>query len=226
MIWLPGSLLTAPALLIAGAAASVHCAAMCGALSAHQTRAAAGKLPLPTALAWLHGGRVLGYGLFGVAAGIAGQTLLGHLPNPEIGRLIQSGASLVLVAIGLRLLGKRPRTPGCCQGDSGRQPGAGPLALLLRGLAWAAVPCGLLYSVLLLSALSGNGLDGGLLAAAFALGGTPLLAAIGWRSARRGGTGWNPRKAGGWLVAVGLAGFAATWWWPMASAAGWCLPRV
>ncbi|MDP3293998.1 MAG: sulfite exporter TauE/SafE family protein, partial [Nevskia sp.] len=185
MIWLPGAVLTAPAMLLAGTAASVHCAAMCGALSAHQTRAASGGLPLPAALAWLHGGRVLGYGLLGAATGTVGQALLTHLPSPEYGRLIQSGASLVLVAIGVRLLRKRPRTPSCCQGAMARKPGAGRLALLLRGLAWAAVPCGLLYSVLLLSALSGNGFDGGLLAAAFALGGTPLLAAIGWRSARR-----------------------------------------
>ena len=93
------------------------CAALCGALSAHQTRAAAGGLPLPTALAWLHGGRVLGYGLLGVGAGVVGQSLLKHLPSPEIGRLIQSGAALVLVAIGVRLLRKRPRAPTCCQGS-------------------------------------------------------------------------------------------------------------
>ena len=53
MIWLPGSLLTAPALLLAGAAASVHCVAMCGALSAHQTRAAAVGLPLGLLQFWL-----------------------------------------------------------------------------------------------------------------------------------------------------------------------------
>lgn len=223
MIWLPGSLLTAPALLIAGAAASVHCAAMCGALSAHQTRASH-RLTLPATLGWLHGGRVLGYGLLGAVAGSVGQGLLRHLPSPDLGRLIQASAALVLVAIGLRLLRRPLQAPACCQAAPPRAGGNGRITLLLRGVSWAAVPCGLLYSVLLLSALSGNGLDGSLLAAAFALGGTPLLATIGWRSARRGSGGWHPRKAGGWLIAVGLIGLTAIWLSPAVIADGWCLP--
>ncbi len=223
MIWLPGSLLTAPALLIAGAAASVHCAAMCGALSAHQTRASH-RLTLPATLGWLHGGRVLGYGLLGAVAGSVGQGLLRHLPSPDLGRLIQASAALVLVAIGLHLLRRPLQAPTCCQAAPPRAGGNGRIALLLRGISWAAVPCGLLYSVLLLSALAGNGFDGGLLAAAFALGGTPLLAAIGWRSARGGNGDWSRRRSGWWLIAVGTGGFAASWLLPAIGGAGWCAP--
>lgn len=211
MLWLPGSVLGPPGMLLAGAAASVHCSAMCGALSAHHARAA-GTVPLATAIGWVHGGRVLGYAAMGGLAGFMGQAILRHLPGAVAGLMLQAAAALALVIIGLRLLLRSAAPTGCCPSrvlTANAGLSTRPL-LLLRGALWAAVPCGLLYSVLLLSALSGNGIDGALAAGAFALGGSPLLAAIGWHAAR-GGSGTGPRRGRGWwLLAVGLTGLAAT----------------
>ena len=202
---LPVAVLSAPALLIAGTAASVHCVAMCGALSAQQSRAAGG-MPMAKALLLLHGGRVLGYAALGALAGGIGQGLLRHLPDPSLGRALQMLAAALLVAIGARLLLQKPALPACCLPTVRLRTAASPFGVLLRGLAWAAVPCGLLYSVLLLAALSGRPFDGGLLAGAFALGGTPLLAVVGWRSR----AGWPRRRAGWWLITIGLLSLAAT----------------
>lgn len=214
---LPVTVLGAPALLLAGAAASVHCVAMCGALSAQQARAA-GALPIGRALALLHGGRLLGYAALGAVAGRIGQQLLRHLPDPALGRLLQLLAAALLVAIGAALLLRPAAGAACCRPSLQAPRRGAAVALLLRGVAWAALPCGLLYSVLLLAALSGRALDGALLAGAFALGGTPLLALVGWRSRAL----WPRRRSGWWLVAIGLLSLAATVFVPSDPLRSWC----
>ncbi len=217
MIGLPIAVLSAPALLLAGTAASVHCVAMCGALSAQQSRAA-GELPMLKALALLHGGRVLGYAALGALAGGIGQGLLRHLPDPSFGRALQMLAAALLIVIGTRLLLQKPALAACCIPAVQARRTVAPLGVLLRGFAWAAVPCGLLYSVLLLAALSGSPFDGALLAGAFALGGTPLLAVVGWRSR----TAAPRRRAGWWLIAIGLLSLATTVFMPSDALRNWC----
>ncbi|MDR3415179.1 MAG: sulfite exporter TauE/SafE family protein [Nevskia sp.] len=224
-MWVPGSVLGAPALLIAGTAASAHCAAMCGALSIHHMRAAEG-IPARRALLLVHGGRMTGYALLGALAGALGQSLLRYLPGVGIGYALQILAASTLILIGLRmLLGRTSPTPACCA-RAPRRLGRWPLTaqLFARGLLWAAVPCGLLYSVLFLAALSGSTGGGGLLTAAFALGGTPLLALVGWSGARGTPTALRGPRAGWILVACGALGLCALLWFHAASAGGaWCI---
>ncbi|MBA4284464.1 MAG: hypothetical protein C0434_02895 [Xanthomonadaceae bacterium] len=218
MIGLPVAVLSAPALLLAGTAASVHCAAMCGALSAQQTRASGGLPPI-TALLLLHGGRVVGYAALGALAGGIGQGLLRHLPDPSFGQALQVLAAALLVGIGVRLLIQRPAMlPACCLPAARNPKPCSPVGVLLRGVLWAALPCALLYSVLLLAALSGTVLDGAVLAGAFALGGTPLLALVGWRSRSAG----LRQSAGWWLIAVGLLSLAATAFLSSDALRNWC----
>jgi sulfite exporter TauE/SafE len=207
---MPGSLLTAPALFLAGMGASVHCSLMCGALSVHHARASA-RLPLPYQLALTQAGRVLGYGALGALAGGAGQAVLRHLPALALGRTLQALAALGLIVVGAQLAWSRPPAPACCRAPEpqGLRRWPSGAQAFSRGLLWAAVPCGLLYSVLALAAVSGNAGSGALLSGAFALGGSPLLAAVGWSGARRTlparrlrGTGWG-------LMGLGAAGLAA-----------------
>jgi sulfite exporter TauE/SafE len=222
-MWIPAASLGAPALFLAGAASGVHCGLMCGAIGIHHARAAGG-LPAASALAWVQAGRILGYTLLGALAGALGQSVLLHLPSPRAGQYLQALAALGLAGAGLRLLLRSGAPPACCMPPAPPQRCRWPLrpGLLGRGLLWALLPCGLLYSLLLLAALSGSAGSGALLSGAFAAGGAPLLAGIGWSGRRHGAI--PPRRAGWWLIATGLAGCAASLLFP-AAIAGWCAAR-
>jgi sulfite exporter TauE/SafE len=220
-MWIPGSTLGAPALFLAGTASSLHCGLMCGALGVHHVRAA-GTLRAATALAWLHSGRILGYGLLGVLAGAVGQSILLRLPAVISGQLLQAVAALGLVVVGARMVNRRSRDRACCvpRGEGLLRRCPPRLNLLARGLLWALVPCGLLYSLLLLAALSGSPWSGGLLTTAFASGGAPLLAGIGWSGRHRE----TPpgRGAGWWLIGLGMVCLAASLLLPAGLAPYWC----
>ena len=101
--------------------------------------------------------------------------------------------------------------------DAGRGPGwarAGTGAPLLLGTVWALLPCGLLYSALLVAAMSARPLDGAMVMALFAAGTSVSMMAGPWlwlrlRSADSGQ--WGVRLAGlalasssAWAVWMGL----------------------
>lgn len=173
--------LTAPALFVAGATTSLHCALMCGAINAAQARSH-GPLPLRDALLLVHGGRVLGYALLGALAGALGARLSLWLPATETGLALQVLAALALVAAGiqqLRGLRHRAHVAGC-QPHLRRLGGVPPRArLFAQGLAWALMPCGILYTILLLAALTTSPLSGFALLAAFGMGTVPLMGVSG-----------------------------------------------
>ena len=80
---------------------------------------------------------------------------------------------------------------------------AAPLAI---GAMWAFMPCGLLYSALLVAALSGDALDGALTMALFAAGSSVSLLVGPWlllRFGKRGNGEWGMRLAGLALAADG-----------------------
>lgn len=76
----------------------------------------------------------------------------------------------------------------------------------LVGMIWGLVPCGLVYSVLPLAFLSGDGYSGALLMLAFGLGTLPNLLLISGFSARL--AGWGHQAWARYLVAalMGLTG--------------------
>lgn len=202
--------LTAPALFIAGATTSVHCALMCGAINAAQLRAH-GSVPLRRALLLVHGGRVAGYALLGALAGALGGRLALWLPAEAIGRALQALAALALVAAGLQQLTKRGQihfSHGGCAATREKKMDLTPFSLLAHGLLWALVPCGILYTVLLLGALTTSAASGALLLGAFGLGTVPLMGISGGALAlaARPADGRRLRQASGaLLVALGLA---------------------
>lgn len=168
--------LTAPVLFMAGVAGSPHCALMCAPL---QSLALRGPTPLPRALLLLHGGRVLGYGLFGAMAGALGARSLSLLPATTGGQALQLAAAAVLLGTGL--LQWRTTTLRCAAhrappAASVRHRGAPSPRMLLRGLAWSTLPCAMVYALLVLAALSGGAGTGALLLLAYGLGTIPLLA--------------------------------------------------
>ncbi|MEW6169188.1 MAG: sulfite exporter TauE/SafE family protein [Pseudomonadota bacterium] len=216
--------LTLPALFATGLAASPHCALMCGALQVSMLRAR-GTLPLARALVLLQTGRIAGYVLLGAAAGGMGQWLLRDLPAAAWGHWIQLGAALLLVGLGVHQYRSeaRPRHSACHPPRVPRWLARIPAQprMLLQGLAWAAMPCGLLYTILGLAALSGSVLPGALLLGAFGLGASPLLTGSGALIAHVGGTQGLRRSAAVVLIAMGVAALVAGTAYPESWVA-WC----
>lgn len=217
--------LSVPALFAAGLLSAPHCALMCGPLQGWML-VARGDLPAFAALLWLQGGRLLGYAALGAIAGAAGAAMLGGLPSPGIGQALQVMAALTLSVVALRKL-RRPR-PAACHARRVRLPGMpAPLRLVVQGAAWSALPCGLLYSALLLATLAGGAATGAALLLAYGVGTLPaLLAAGGAQLHMDAVAGGFRRAASAALAAFGLAGaYAAAAhaaWLPPA----WCAPAM
>ncbi|MFN7197705.1 MAG: sulfite exporter TauE/SafE family protein, partial [Hylemonella sp.] len=99
--------------------------------------------------------------------------------------------------------------------------GRGRAAPLLVGMLWALLPCGLLYSALMVAALTSHALQGAAVMALFAAG-TAVSMTLGpwlWLRLRGSGRGdWGMRIAGAalaassaWALWMGLAHDAAPW---------------
>lgn len=162
--------------LFMGLAGSWHCAAMCGATSLGVVQACGG--PQGRAAWAFQAGRLGGYAAAGavVASGAAALARLGTLSpaTRPLWALAQAGA----LGLGLWLLctGREPawlaqlgRRPGAAPVPAGGwQRMAGPGKAALAGGLWAAWPCGLLHSALLLAALANGPAGGAAVMAAFA----------------------------------------------------------
>jgi len=210
-----------------GVAGAAHCTAMCaapGAALCQHARATA-------VTAWsFHLARVLGYSAAGALAG-AGMALLTGWG--AVGRGLQPlWVLLHLVALwcGLWLLwqgrqpawlerwGRRaaPTRVSSVALPRSRHAAAQPrftVAAVAAGLAWAAWPCGLLQSALLMAALANDGESGAAVMAVFALCTSPGLVAAPWlwRRLRRGvndragpSIAWALRGGGAMLAGASL----------------------
>lgn len=207
--------LTVPALFVAGATTSLHCALMCGAINAAQVRSQ-GPVPLSETLALVHGGRVLGYAVLGALAGALGGRLALWLPETFAGQWLQALASLALVAAGLQQLRAHRHRPshlaGCTRRNALGTRGPVRARLFGQGLLWALMPCGILYTVLLLAALTTHALTGFVLLLAFGLGTVPLMGVSGGLfglATRPQDTRVLRHAAAAVLITLGLAGTAA-----------------
>lgn len=205
--------------LLMGLAGGPHCAGMCGAACTGVVRLGKGATAARQGMLQLQAGRLLGYTLAGALAAATANTLA-WLTMPSaalrpvwtlfhVAVLVWGGMLLVLArqpvwvdGLGRSLwAGLRPRL----------QPGtAGRSWVFVAGAAWALMPCGLLYSALLVASLSGGPLDGALCMALFALGSSVTLVAgpwlwlrlQAWRSPQR--QDWSMRVAGASLAAVAV----------------------
>jgi sulfite exporter TauE/SafE len=198
-----------------GLAGTPHCAAMCGAACGALAPARPGDPGTRRRLA-LHAARILSYSLAGalVAASVAGIAVVAHA------RMLQPVWTLfhvAAIAFGLWLLWSA-RTPawfGAAPARLERFTGSSPVRFVRRlppsgraglaGLAWVALPCGLLQSALVVAALASSALSGALVMAAFATASAIglWLGPAAWHFLRRGGRNTG---AGAGSVAIRLAG--------------------
>jgi uncharacterized protein len=211
------------AALVMGLTGGPHCALMCGAACAGISRNGRGMLLFQS-------GRILGYAALG---GFAAGTLqgLGWLAGATAAaRPLWTLFHLAALLLGLMLAfnGRQPAwIDGLGQGIWSRvRQGAGGRvgahAPLVAGSLWAFMPCGLLYSALILSALGGGLLEGAAIMATFAAGSAASLAAGPWlwrQWRRKFPSEWGTRLAGGLLAVLSLWAL-----WMVATQQGlpWC----
>jgi sulfite exporter TauE/SafE len=211
-----------------GLAGGPHCIAMCGAACAGIGQAAG---PNKTSAMWLFQvGRVVGYSALGSLAAASMQGLgwltvqsaalrpvwtLFHVATFVLGALLLVKAEQ---PIWLEQAGKK-----IWQGARLLAAGRGRGAPLVIGALWTFLPCGLLYSALLVAALTGSALEGAAVMALFALGTSVSMMAGPWLWLRLRGSSSG-------ALGMRLAGFAlaasSVWalWMAFAhDSAPWCV---
>ena len=205
-----------------------HCIAMCGAACGGVIRGVGAK---PARGMWsFQAGRLLGYSLAGGAAGLAVQSFAWLSSNTKALQPVWTLFHVAVLLWGLVLLAQA-RQPAWVE-SAGRNVWSRvrPMAqrrggLVASGALWVFMPCGLLYSALLVASLSGGFVEGMASMALFAVGsGISLgLAPSALRRLQELGNrlrkDWGTRIAGG-LLALTAAG--ALWMDVAHRVAEWC----
>lgn len=201
--------------LFMGLVGGPHCVAMCGAACAGISRAAGER---STRALWTFQlSRMVGYALFGAFAAGSVQGLAWLGTNTQVVRPVWTMFHVAAFLLGLTLLwqARQPAWLDTLAQSVWRRARPvltrlGARAPLVLGVAWALMPCGLLYSALLVASLSASAWDGALIMALFSAGTSISLTAGPWLLLRlRGG------QSGAW--AIRLAGLA------LALTSGWAL---
>ncbi|WP_159916721.1 sulfite exporter TauE/SafE family protein [Pantoea sp. 18069] len=213
-----------------------HCLAMCAAPCAVVTSATAGaagsvgvvqvqvqvQVPGRRSRLWqrsalFHAGRIAGYASLGALAAVAVQGLAWLNMRTTAMGPVWTFMHLAIMVWGILMMAQA-RQPAWIE-SAGRalwrrvQPVvAAPGGSFATGFVWALMPCGLLYSALLVAGLSGGALPGALSMAAFAIGSGLWLLAAPWLWGRLRGqlnalrADWGSRAAG--LMLFGVAAWA------------------
>jgi len=206
---------------LAGLLGGAHCVGMCGGIVAAMSMHAAVHRRLPLHLSY-NLGRIASYATAGFIAGWIGSLafLSERLLPLQTGLFIL--ANLMLVLLGLYLVGISPAVLWLERAGGALwqrlQPRLGRLlpvrdarGALIAGALWGWLPCGLVYSVLVMALASGSGAEGALLLLAFGLGTLPNLLAMGWIAERLRALArnvWVKRGAGALVTGFGLWGLA------------------
>lgn len=206
-----------------------HCLAMCAAPCAVVTAAQEGATSVSVVQvhgrrsrlwrrsALFHAGRIAGYASLGALAAVAVQGLAWLNMRTTAMGPVWTFMHLAIMVWGILMM-VQARQPAWIE-EAGRalwrrvQPVVtAPGGSLATGYVWALMPCGLLYSALLVAGLSGGALSGALSMAAFALGSGLWLVAAPWFWGRLRGrlngwrADWGSRAAG--LMLFGVAAWA------------------
>ena len=212
--------------LVMGLAGGPHCIAMCGAACAGIGQAAAPRGTQAISLFQL--GRVAGYATLGAVASATMQGLGWLTVHSAALRPLWTMVHVAAMLLGLLLL-LQARQPAWLETGARRvwarvrsaTQSMGLIAPLGLGVAWALLPCGLLYSAVMVAALAGSVAGGAAVMALFALGSGVSLWAAPWLLLKLGGRPdrpWGMRLAGlallltaGWGLWMGLVHDQAPW---------------
>mgnify|MGYP000479426361 FL=1 len=208
------------AAFITGFLGSAHCFGMCGGISglfAVNASVASLRAQFPKAIAY-NLGRILTYAIIGAAVAVLGKSAVASIPALMAPIRLASGALIIFVGLQLAF-GWRILTPLENAGArlwkriAPAAKGLVPVNTIPQafglGLIWGWLPCGLVYSVLLLAATTAEPAGGGLVMVAFGLGTMPAMIATGV-SASKLAQFMSRRRVGAGLliIALGLATIA------------------
>lgn len=218
--------------LLMGLVGGPHCVAMCGAACAGIGQAAGVRKN--TAILSFQLGRILGYSALGALAAASMQGLGWLTIQSSALRPVWTMFHVAAFLLGLVLLWRAQQPvwlerAGRSIWGRAKALGAGAAgAPVLLGSLWALLPCGLLYSAVLVAAMAGGPWDGAAVMALFALGTSVTMTAAPWlwlklrgNSVATGGSGnWGVRLAG--LALAGSSGWAL-WMGLVHNTAPWCV---
>ena len=210
--------------LVGGPHCLVMCAAPCSVVTA--AKPVGGGQPVAVhglqKRQWLrtslfHLGRIAAYALLGGIAAVAMESLAWVTSQTTALQRLWMLMHVAVMAWGLAMV-VQARQPAWLE-RAGRSVWArvqpwvtAPGGSLAAGFAWALMPCGLLYSAVLVAALSGGAWQGALSMAAFAVGGAlwllagPWLWQLGQSHVNALRARWGTRVAG--LMLIGVASWA------------------
>ncbi len=174
---------------VMGLVGGPHCLAMCGAACVGVSKLSPHSSLRPVVLFQI--GRLIGYATLGAVAAASMQGLGWLTLHSAALRPVWSMVHIAALVMGLMLVIRAEQPLWLSDAAQGiwhklsspqqRQTlHQHPLGPLLLGMVWAFLPCGLLYSALLVALLSGSALTGAAVMSCFALGGAIMLMLAPW----------------------------------------------
>ena len=210
----------ASAAFITGLLGSAHCFGMCGGISglfAVNISVQSLKQQFPKALAY-NAGRVATYAALGIVVALLGKGAVGSIPGLAAPVRLASGLLIILVglqvAFGWRILSVVENAGAAlwrrvAPAAKGLVPVENMLQALGLGLIWGLLPCGLVYSVLLLAATTAEPSSGAVVMVAFGLGTLPAMIATGVSASKLAQFMSRKRVGAGLLIVlIGIATIA------------------
>lgn len=206
--------------LITGLLGSAHCFGMCGGISglfAINSSVASLRAQFPKAIAY-NLGRILSYAFLGAAVAVLGKSAVASIPSLMAPIRLASGALIIFIglqlAFGWRILAPLENAGAriwkrIVPVARGLVPVETTTQALGLGLIWGWLPCGLVYSVLLLAATTAEPTTGALVMIAFGLGTMPAMVATGVSASKLAQFMSGKRLGAGLLIVLlGLATIA------------------
>jgi uncharacterized protein len=181
-----------------GLFSTVHCVGMCGGILTAMMFASPeteqeNKLKVFNRSLAYNSGRISSYSIAGLISGLLGSQIAGLFQDLNAHLILQSIAALVLIGLALNILGVLPfkkitESIGMniwkCIQPLGKcfYPITSLRRAYLLGMFWGWLPCGLVYSALLLSLSAGTAFDGMMTMLFFGLGTLPGMLTVGYFS--------------------------------------------
>ncbi|MHA2763405.1 sulfite exporter TauE/SafE family protein [Vibrio harveyi] len=168
-----------------------HCMGMCGGIASLLSMGAPNNKSSSSIPLFYNVGRLASYALIGAIVGgaISGLSELSGLTQSLAWLRFVAALFMILVALyiakwwqGLLVIEKAGQHIWKFISPAGKRllPLKHPMYAFPFGFIWGWLPCGLVYSALTWSAVSGDALNGGLIMLSFGLGTLPSMLAIGY----------------------------------------------